>query len=812
MADAVNEEVRIKNLNARTKLKNLIDGTFFVVDGVSGNCTDNNGDPIIANDSTVKMSAEVLLNIVNDITAPFDPDVPCVAGKTYYDENGKLYECVTAHSGAWNPDHFEETSAENVFAKAKDVAALQEKTLDLQGQTDDIKIIYLGGIKIVYPVNCYNPEDKGNGILGVDGVVTTDADHCYTGFIACEQGDVIRLYKLATPTSGYMTKVTAYDNHKNIMTSSGRNTNVLDPYTVPQGVSYVRITFSTSIEEYLMITVNTEPSEYSAYTTPTAEYVEDFLTPVSKQKLEETKKNLDAVVAYNGLLSLTDKLKLTLSFTDGKSITPSSGLTSNDADSSYSDYVPTMGFKRLKLKTVVYTATKQKGIAFYNSSKTYISGVIFNVDQTAAAPYSIVRNVPIPAGAAYFRTTWLASSNDLYNTFECYLQTEFVLDEIPYCFSKNVFDRAKATSNKVIRADGIVRSSTGYLVTDLIAVNPGDVLVGGSSLTSYALKYVCAYDEYFEVLVDSGAADAATYTVPDGVAYVRVSINMTYTNSTFYKLFRNGVLGKFEPFESSETKKVVAINYSKADNVEKYPLSALPSYILKNLAYKPLGKLSKGYVCLVADDGGDGLEDYTIPTIIDKGVPATWAVMQDSVIFQTQSGIDALLDSVTNHGCEIAQHGNLVWTTQYDEFTLNKFFDSEAEFFATLGLTPYGAVCPTHAINDLVRAVAGGRFGCLRTGFGNAAPYYDFYMNGPRSNLFGLSSYSCFDGTLDAQKAHLDYAKENNLLCFIFWHDNRFAEGTEGNLDARARFEGVIDYAKSIDIEFITMKDIPNLI
>lgn len=124
MADAVNEEVRIKNLNALTKLKNLIAGSFFVVDGVSGNCTDNNGDPIIANDSTVKISAEVLLNIVNDITAPFDPDVPYVVGKTYYDENGKLYECVTAHSGAWNPDHFEETSVENVFAKARELAAL----------------------------------------------------------------------------------------------------------------------------------------------------------------------------------------------------------------------------------------------------------------------------------------------------------------------------------------------------------------------------------------------------------------------------------------------------------------------------------------------------------------------------------------------------------------------------------------------------------------------------------------------------------------------------------------------------------------
>lgn len=131
MADAVNEKVRIKNLNALTKLKNLIAGSFFVVDGVSGDCTDNNGDPIIANDSTVKMSAEVLLNIVNDITAPFDPDVQCVVGKTYYDENGKLYECVTAHSGAWNPDHFEETSVENVFAKAKDVSALQTKTDNL---------------------------------------------------------------------------------------------------------------------------------------------------------------------------------------------------------------------------------------------------------------------------------------------------------------------------------------------------------------------------------------------------------------------------------------------------------------------------------------------------------------------------------------------------------------------------------------------------------------------------------------------------------------------------------------------------------
>jgi len=530
-----------------------------------------------------------------------------------------------------------------------------------------------------------------------------------------------------------------------------------------------------------------------------------------REQFDEVNTEINNLAVNNDLIGANDRKTVTPTFTNGKFINPTTGVTSNNAEASYSDYINVSGFERVELATVVNIANVSRGLAFYDENRTYISGIKALYDTTVSEIDVVVRDLPIPPTAVYMRTTWIATTAPKYNdfSFSCVLKKGKLLSsDSNISRSANVFDRSKLTANKYLQTNGIWKNSTIYAVTDFIPVKPGDVIVGGRGrdYEPREMAYVTAYDVYKEILTDSGATNVTSYTVPSGVAYVRISANSQWLDLSGSKIFLHGVLEKTQPYYEGPTSELASDNYTNISNLLRYPLTSLPAYVLDNMAYKPIGPLSKGYVCLVADDGRAELETYTIPLVTSKNVPATWAVMQDSEVFATQSGLDAVVDSVVNHGCEIAQHGNINWDN-YDEFGLNSFFDEEKAFFDSIGLTPYGAVCPSHRINNMIRAVAGPRFGCLRTGFQFGTPYYDNYMNGARSNLYGMTCYGVTDGTLQGQKDHLDYAKANNLLCIIFWHDNDMSDPT-----TLGRLSDVIDYAISIGIQFVTLKDIPNLI
>lgn len=530
-----------------------------------------------------------------------------------------------------------------------------------------------------------------------------------------------------------------------------------------------------------------------------------------RDQFDNVNTEIGNIATNNDLVGANDRKAITTTFTDGKFINPSTGLTSDNEDASYSGYINVEGFQRVVLTTIVNTTNVNRGLAFYDENKTYITGIKALVNNTVAGIYAETRDLPIPATAVYMRTTWVASTLPNYIDFEfsCELKKGKLLVTDPnLSISANVFDYSKLTVGKYIQLDGEFRNSTTLCVTDFIKVKPGDVIVGGRDrdYEARSMSYVTAYDIYKNAVAGSGTTNVTSYTVPEGIGYVRISANVQWLNLSNSKIFLDGTLEKTQPYFEGSASEMSEDNYTNVSNLLRYPLTTMPSYILKNLAHKPLGPLSKGYVCFVSDDGRAELETYTIPLFIEKGVPATWAVMQSSEIFESESGTTALIDSVENHGCKIAQHGGINWDN-YDEYSLNKFFDDEQAFFTSLGLTPYGAVCPSHHINDMISAVAGGRFGCLRTGFQYGLPYYDNYMNGPRSNLYGLSCYGVTDGNLQGQKNHLDYAKAHNLLCIIFWHDNDMSDPT-----TLQRLSDVIDYAKSINIDFVTLKDIPNLI
>lgn len=262
----------------------------------------------------------------------------------------------------------------------------------------------------------------------------------------------------------------------------------------------------------------------------------------------------------------------------------------------------------------------------------------------------------------------------------------------------------------------------------------------------------------------------------------------------------------------------------------KSPLETLPDYVKNDMAYRPLGQFQKPYLCLSCDDGSAELETYTIPMLLQKDVPCTfglWATKSligespaysESVVLRTESGVNAVLSAIQN-GCAVAQHGTVEWTDMTEE-QLNDFFTREQEAFTALGITVKGAICPSHCVNNQVRAIAGGWFGVVRSGYkgykskadqqnhipGDVFDGYAFSCSGNRSNIFSLTSFNTNDKTLNELKQALDYAISQNMLLVVYWHDWDLTSAQKANLEA------FIDYAKTTTVTFCTLGDIPTLV
>ena len=246
--------------------------------------------------------------------------------------------------------------------------------------------------------------------------------------------------------------------------------------------------------------------------------------------------------------------------------------------------------------------------------------------------------------------------------------------------------------------------------------------------------------------------------------------------------------------------------------VETKPLSTLPEYILNTMSYRQVGVLSKGYILLSCDDGTAGLATYTIPMLINKGVPATFGLLTTSPVITNESYLSTVLDAINNHGCCVAQHGSAQWTT-YAEDALNKYFDDTEALFTEKGITEiHGAICPGGAVADtnaLVKAIAGGRFSAVFSGgMQGELKYGNYNAVGARTNMYAMARYSAISFTQQTYQQAIDDAYDNHYILCPFWHDYSVVNDTA----KQAIIEGMIDYAKAKGLTFITMADLPTII
>ena len=458
-------------------------------------------------------------------------------------------------------------------------------------------------------------------------------------------------------------------------------------------------------------------------------------------------------------------------------------------------------------------------VSAYNSNKELLPNSGMGAQATSYT---------VPSGVSYIRvtanTTILENAKARINNggvvlpYEKYGTTysEKLTEEV-HSYNWVDPDIISAHSGKFVNGSGILNTDAGCSYTGYIPVEQGDVvyaLQDGKRSGNGRMYRVAPYDESLNVVSGEGQ-DITTYKydVPSGVKYVIVSIFLEdYATGTFS--INVGKMMPYDEYGVEELPKGVGENRTNILLLDKFPLETMPEYVAKAISYRPLTAPKKGYFCFVTDDGHADMVTYTIPMVIDKQIPCTFAVFKNSACFATPEQTAVVVDAVQNHGCVIAQHGGINWT-EYSEYGLNKFFDDEKVFWDSLGVEVKSAVYPSHYMSYPIMALVGGRFGVVRSGGlgydadgnygGMVRNWYDYFTSGAGSNLFGLSSYNVTTKSLATNQAAVDYAYANNTILICYIHENSLT--TEN----KAILEGTIDYAKTKGLEFITLDQIPYL-
>ena len=447
---------------------------------------------------------------------------------------------------------------------------------------------------------------------------------------------------------------------------------------------------------------------------------------------------------------------------------------------------------------------------FYDSNDVYVR-------KTA----NWVTSVSVPAGS-YFRL-WVRENPldtsvilDLGTVKENIVFDTKLHDEV----LKNTDDVKKCISNIDLNGEGKKRidttfawgkmnTSTGEVQIDAYkyqVVMPNsvvydyDVILKCNAGYRYQVWWYDANDVYISRTGGFKTSDEE-YTVSAGT-YFRLFVALDPPNTS----------AVVDPSVFAENVFVSTQLGKRVKNVEENTLSTLPPYILNTLSYKPLGSLSKGYMLMSCDDGTEGLATYTIPMLIEKRVPCTFGLLASSVVITDSTYLATLVDAVTNHNCCVALHGSNQWTT-YTEKELADYLEGLKDTLETAGITRInGAICPGGNNADtsrLVQAVAGGLCGAVFSGNRtDKIAYGSHKANGCRTNMYDLDRKSAisFSSASDYQSA-IDDAYDNHYILCPFWHDYSVVDDSA----KQDIIEGMIDYALTKGLTFITMADLANI-
>lgn len=144
----------------------------------------------------------------------------------------------------------------------------------------------------------------------------------------------------------------------------------------------------------------------------------------------------------------------------------------------------------------------------------------------------------------------------------------------------NWFDNANITSG-VLYKNGTTEANAQRCYTDFIPVSEGDKVrqyYGSSNMPTIYRRNVCCYDSSKEVVSSAGtdSASSTAFTVPSGIAYIRMTIDSTYSDKAMItkNLIPTAYSQYFEPH-----------SYIASDFLTQESEDALSSYKNSSSAY-----------------------------------------------------------------------------------------------------------------------------------------------------------------------------------------------------------------------------------
>ena len=367
-------------------------------------------------------------------------------------------------------------------------------------------------------VNLYKKDKAQNGYLNPDGSFVDYAEHYTSDYIAVSAGETI--YMAPHTAQGYY--LLAFDADKNAvaqvdaagvsLVETMSDGTFIYAYSVPAGVSYIRVTNRAAYHDKFVITAN---------------------QPLTEAVLSDYYKT------ENKLVNRFNKTRAVNAFLNG------------DGSENYSfDGHYTSSFITVRPGDVLYMAPCVDQGYFmmtFDGTKTPMQMVVKDgltlvetmSDGTAVYAYTI------PDGVFYIRIVDTAAYNDKFvATINQPLSAE-ILSQYYYgdtASIKNLYDKDKAV-NAFLDADGSENYSwNGHYTSEYIAVKSGDVLYMAPCVDQgYFMMTFDGAKTPMQMVVKDGLTLVETmsdgtavyaYAVPDGVSYVRV-VNTAAYNDKF---------------------------------------------------------------------------------------------------------------------------------------------------------------------------------------------------------------------------------------------------------------------------------------
>ncbi len=674
-------------------------------------------------------------------------------------------------------------TASGVAADAKETG---KRIKNLSDDFYDVSDVTVGVNKLDYSAI------KTGHAMTVDGAVSINALYCYTDYIPVEEGNVLLGRYGSSGTRLPLRYVAAFDQNKEVLPAKGLSYEA-NSFTIQAGVEFVIITFATTAYEAGNVIICTDGVLHN-YVPYSREVSIKGLSEIEEEAADITAElaDLEKATTVTNTKTVTENVTNTWSYTEGEYIN-ANGVNGVSSAYKYSEKIP------VSAGDIIHDTSNMKWVAAYNN------GVI-----QPSLGAGTIKTYTVPEGVTEVIVTLeISLTNNVTFTHNVDVFEKMYEER---CTSSNHLNPDEIVENSYINTAGVIGNDSTYARSGYIPVLWGDeIRLITSTDTRNQMRFVAAFDSNKNVIADSGAENIAKYVVKENTAYIVVSAAKTIMTAATARININGVFS-YASFTSEPLSKG-ALNLLQNDaNLRKYPLTIFPEYVKNTLSYKPLGQLQKPYICLTCDDGYAELATYTIPMLISKDVPCSFGLFDNSPVLADETYTETVIDAVENHGCEVSMHGDTEWT-DYDEYGLAKFFDEQEAFFATKGLVAKGAICPSHYISKMVSAVAGGRYGVVRSGYEGHGEgvknFYNYYTSWSRSNVYGLSSTNTIDHDLSWHQNAIEYIIANHGLIVYYWHDWDLTSTQKTVL------EGLIDYAKSrqsaTGLTFCKLSEIPNM-